>query len=142
MQPSVTQKFIYSWIMSTVVMFGMSYFWHGYILNDLNSIQLPLPFFLGMSALVYLIIGLLITFIYNALSFFDRQITKGISLGVAVGFFLYLIAFMLGVSFKAEGVQHVVIDFIWQMMEQGAGGIVVGFVYWHYTRKAQLLGHE
>jgi hypothetical protein len=50
-------------------------------------------------------------------------------MGIAFGFFIYLIAFVLGISFKGTGAAHVVVDFIWQMIEQGVGGSVVGLIY-------------
>lgn len=138
----VSKKLFYSWIFSSVSMFSLSYLWHGYILNDLDNVQLPLPLYMGLAAVVYLVIGLLIAFIYTSLNLFSSLITKGISFGVVIGFFLYLIAFMLGVSFKAEGVEHIFIDFVWQMIEQGVGGFMIAAVHWHFARKEQLLGHD
>ena len=138
----LNKKLLYSWVGGTAVMFAASYFWHGYILNDLDQVSYPVPFFLGLAAIVYAVIGLAMAWVYHSLKIDDKQIIKGISFGAAVGFFLYLIAFVLGVSFKAEGVQHIVIDFIWQMIETGAGGFVIAAVHFHFERKAQLLGHE
>jgi hypothetical protein len=54
---------------------------------------------------------------------------KGFLGGVAFGFFLYLVAFTLGVSFKSGETKHVVVDFVWQMIEQGIGGMVVAYVF-------------
>lgn len=48
---------------------------------------------------------------------------------MALGFFIYLIAFVFGISFKGSGTEHIVVDFAWQMIEQGIGGGVIGFVY-------------
>jgi hypothetical protein len=123
-------------------MFALSYFWHGYVLTDLDQVSYPTPFFLALAAIVYAVIALALAFTFSALNFDDKVISKGISFGVAVGFFLYLIAFVLGVSFKGDGIEHIVIDFIWQMVETGSGGLVVAAVHFHYERKAQLLGHE
>ena len=138
----ISKKLFYSWIYSSVAMFSLSYLWHGYILNDLDNVQVPLPLYMGLASIVYLVIGLLIAFLYTSLNLFTNLLTKGISFGVAIGFFLYLVAFMLGVSFKADGVEHIVIDFMWQMIEQGAGGFMIGVVHWHFARKEQLLGHD
>ena len=63
---------------------------------------------------------------------------KGFLMGVALGFFIYLIAFVLGVSFKGSGTQHIVVDFLWQMIEQGIGGGVVGTVYMLARRRDQV----
>jgi hypothetical protein len=127
---------------AAAVMFALSYFWHGYVLTDLDQISYPTPFFLALAGILYAVIALAMAFTFDALKFDDKIIIKGISFGVAIGFFLYLIAFVLGVSFKADGIEHIVIDFIWQMVETGSGGLIVGMVHFHYERKAQLLGHE
>jgi len=65
---------------------------------------------------------------------------KGSLMGMALGFFIYLIAFVFGVSFKGSGFQHIVVDFIWQMIEQGVGGSVVSAVYLLARRRDQVFG--
>ena len=52
-------------------------------------------------------------------------------LGAAFGFFVYLVIFVLGMSFTKGGMVHVVADVIWQMVEQGLGGLMVslGIIY-------------
>ncbi len=138
----MNQKLLYSWLSATSVMFVLSYFWHGYLLNDLDQVSQPIPVFLALAAVVYLVIGLAVAFVFQALNIEEKIITKGITFGVAVGFFLYLIAYVLGVSFKADGVEHIVIDFAWQMVETGAGGLVVAVISWHHVYKAKLLGQD
>ena len=60
-------------------------------------------------------------------------------MGIALGFFIYLIAFVFGISFKGSGTEHVIVDFIWQMIEQGIGGGVIGFVYAMAKRRDRIV---
>jgi hypothetical protein len=48
-----------------------------------------------------------------------------------VGFFVYLVIFVLGISFAKHGMVHVLVDVLWQMFEQGVGGLAVslGIIY-------------
>jgi len=57
------------------------------------------------------------------------MVFKGFLGGAALGFFLYLVAFTLGVSFKSGDTKHVVVDFVWQMVEQGVGAVVIAYVF-------------
>ncbi len=139
----LTRKFFLSWILSAVLMFSLSYVWHGWILNDLISLPYPLALFLGLSALVYLVIGFALTFVYSFVHLERNYTLKGLLLGGALGFFIYLIAFTLGVSFSSSGeLEHVVVDFLWQMIEQGVGGTVTGLVFLISRRRAEMLGEE
>lgn len=110
-------------------MMAVSYLWHGVLLNDLLFIPQPAELFYSLAVLTYILIGFVLTFVYNYLSMGIGLRMKSSFMGVALGFFIYLIAFVLGVSFSGGDTTHVMIDFLWQMIEQGIGGSVVGFVY-------------
>lgn len=123
------KRFLLSWFLSTIVMMGMSLFWHGIVLTDLRYIPSPESLFYALFVLVYILIGFSLTFLYTYLSMGIGLKLKSSLMGIAFGFFIYLIAFVLGISFKGTGAAHVVVDFIWQMIEQGVGGSVVGLIY-------------
>ncbi len=116
-----------------------SYLWHGVLLNDLFYIPEPEGLFYGLAILTYLVIGFVLTFVYTYLSMGIGLKMKGGLMGLAIGFFIYLIAFVLGVSFKSSGTEHIVVDFLWQMIEQGFGGSLVGLVYKLAERRDQIL---
>lgn len=135
------KRFLLSWLLSSILMFALSMFWHGIILNDLKFIPQPHALFYSLAGLVYIVIGFTITFVFTYLSMGIGIKLKGSLMGIALGFFIYLIAFVLGVSFKGGGAQHIVVDFLWQMIEQGVGGGVVGSVYALARRRDQVMGH-
>lgn len=120
-------------------MFGASMMWHGVLLNDLKFISIPLALFILLAVLTYIVVGFALTFIYTYLSMGIGLKLKGSLMGVTLGFFIYLIAFVFGVSFQDGNSNHVVVDFIWQMMEQGIGGTVIGVVYMLAKRHDQVL---
>jgi hypothetical protein len=121
--------FYIAWIVSSIVMFLLSYLWHGMILNDLKNLHYPLEMFLLLAALLYIVLGFGLAFLYNYLNFSRNIKFKGSILGSFTGFVVYLIAFTLGVSFGSNQLEHVVVDFLWQMIEQGIGGLAVSAVF-------------
>jgi hypothetical protein len=62
-------------------------------------------------------------------------------IGAATGFAVYLVIFVLGMSFADHGVMHALVDVVWQMFEQGLGGLAVslGIIY---DMRQQFLEHE
>ncbi len=125
------------WLFSSVVMFGLSYVWHGLVLKDLEELRIPLTLYLVLAGLVYLVIGLGITLITHKAIEYEFISLKGpfplmtFGVGVIVGFFVYLVIFVLGLSFADKGLMHVLADSLWQMAEQGLGGLAVsgGIIY-------------
>lgn len=134
------KRFVISWILSSLLMFALSLFWHGILLNDLKFITIPPQLFYSLAVLAYIVIGFALTFTYTYLSMGIGLKLKGSLMGMALGFFIYLIAFVLGVSFQGGNSNHLVVDFIWQMIEQGFGGSIVGAVYLLARRRDQVFG--
>jgi hypothetical protein len=132
------KRFFIAWGLSVLVMMALSFLWHGVILNDFIHVPKPYGLFYSLAALAYILIGFVLTFVFTYLSMGIGIKMKGGFMGLALGFFIYLIAFVLGVSFKGSGTEHVVVDFAWQMIEQGIGGGVVGFVYEMAKRRDQV----
>lgn len=133
------KRFILSFFLSTIVMMAASYVWHGLILNDLQFVPQPHFLFYTLAVLTYLIIGFALTFVYTYLSMGIGLKFKASLMGLAFGFCIYLIAFVFGVSFKGSGTEHVVVDFMWQMLEQGMGGATIGFIYLLAKRRDKFL---
>ena len=59
--PHPDRKFFISWLVCFIVMYGLSYTWHGIVLNDFIKISYPKDVFLLISGLIYFVIALLIT---------------------------------------------------------------------------------
>lgn len=112
-------------LLSTVSMLILSYIWHGLILTDLDYLPIPLSYFLLCSAIVYLVVSsFLVWAVYRLRKKFAIKYL-GFFMGAVTGFFLYLIVFTKGLVFHNYEVSHVILDFIWQMVEQGIGGLIV-----------------
>jgi len=125
-------------------MFGLAYLWHAYLLTDIDDIKYPLPFFLVLASIVYLLIGGALFGIVNylvtnkILAFNNMFPWKSMAIGAVLGFSVYLITFILGLSFNAHGFEHIMVDFVWQMFEQAIGGLVVALAFIYDARRAQL----
>lgn len=131
------RRILVPWIASSLVMLGLSFLWHGLALNDLRDLKIPMGLYGVLSSVVYLLIGLGLTFgMHQALHHQWIGIRqgfplKGLMFGAIFGFLVYLIAFIFGMSFIDRKVMHILVDVLWQMVEQGLGGLVVslGIIY-------------
>lgn len=121
------------WIFSSIVMFALSYLWHGVILNDYKLISYPIGIYLVSAGVVYLVIGFLLNRIFIA-EFLDRfsekALPRGLLTGIGLGVIVYMVALVVGVTFtKSLDVKYMALDVVWQAVEQCVGGLVVGLVY-------------
>lgn len=132
-----TKRFFISWLVSSLVMFGASYLWHGVFLNDLQRLSYPKQIFLAGSVITYLILGFLLTKIYlmkypKAIA--KKPIIRGLISGASLGIATYIVALVIGVSFSTElKPEYILFDLLWQTVEQTIGGVTVGMIYiWIY----------
>jgi hypothetical protein len=127
------KKFFLSWILSALIMFGLSYVWHGVILNDFARLSYPKEIFLTGSVITYLILGFLVTQIFLMKfpnSIVKKPLLRGIISGVFLGVATYVVALVVGVSFSSTlTTKYILFDMLWQAVEQMFGGITVAFVY-------------
>ena len=135
-------RYLIAFFLSTTAMMLASLLWHGILLNDLRNIPQPDLLFFSLWSLLYVVVGLCLTMGISQLEKKDGFILKPWVFGGVLGFFLYLVAFVLGISFKASGAEHIVVDFLWQMIEQGIGGAVVGFVYYMARRRDKIVNPD
>jgi hypothetical protein len=125
------------WLLAAVVMYALSFVWHGIALTDLQELRIPIALYLCLSGLVYLLIALGIKMavhhciIHEWISLKRAFPLMSMAIGAVVGFVVYLIVFILGMSFASRDVVHIAVDILWQMVEQGMGGLMVslGIIY-------------
>jgi hypothetical protein len=127
------KRFFISWIISSVLMFGLSYLWHGVVLNDYSQISYPLGIYLTAAAVAYLFIGFLVGRAF-VIPFFDRisrhPLLRGPAIGFACGMLVYVISMVVQVSINKDmNLKYFLLDFTWQGIEQAFGGFIVGLVY-------------
>jgi hypothetical protein len=93
--------------------------------------------YLGLSSLAYLCIGLILTLTIHFLiarewlSLKTAFQLKAMLVGGGIGVPVYLVMLLSGLSFASHGIEHVVVDLIWQIIEQAIGGLMVslGIIY-------------
>lgn len=123
-------RFFASWIVSSIFMYGISYLWHGVILNDLARLTYPKDLFLMLAGLAYLGFGFALAVAISYIHINKPKVLKGLIFGVPLGMFVYLVAFVFGISFNSSPkLVHVAMDVTWQVIEQGLGGVVAGLAY-------------
>lgn len=130
----LTKRFFISWIASSAIMFLISYLWHGIFLTDYSRLSYPQEVFLIFASIVYLFLGFVVTkaieLKFLAERFKRKPVLRGALSGAICGLGLFLIATVVGVSFSTgSNLENLLLDVIWQIIEQAVGGIVVGFVH-------------
>jgi hypothetical protein len=127
------RKFVISWISSSVLMFSISYVWHGIILNDISNLSYPRGIYLFSSSIVYLVVGLTITTIFSAQiigKIINNLFLRGIILGALIGMVLFMFAMVVGVTFtKSVTINSIAFDLPWQMLEQSLGGLIIASIF-------------
>lgn len=122
-------RFFISWIVSAVIMYVAFYVWHGVFLNDLNRITFSKTLFLVLAALVYLVISFVLykTFESKILTkYIGSPMLKGVISGFGLGFVLFSIVTVLGISFtKNINLTYILADCVWQIIEQCLGGVII-----------------
>ncbi len=121
-------RFFISWIVAAIVMYAAFYTWHGIFLNDLDNINFPKAVFMGLAALVYLVISYIMYRAYSSklLSRISSYFLKGILVGAVLGFVLFAVVTVLGISFtKHITLTYLLADCAWQVIEQCFGGIII-----------------
>jgi H+/Cl- antiporter ClcA len=129
-----SKRFFISWISSSLVMFLLSYAWHGLFLTDFDRLTYPKGIYLIFAALVYMLIGFVVAraIDYKGLekNFKRKPLLRGLISGAACGIAFFLIATVVGVSFSTGStLENLVLDITWQFIEQGLGGLAVGVVH-------------
>ena len=138
--PKPDKKFFISWLVCFIAMYGLSYAWHGIVLNDFLKISYPKDIFMIVAGVVYFGIALGITILTYMLKKIKDSFKYGMVVGAVVGIFIYAIAFLLGISFNAVvDPKLILFDLGWQTFEQGFGGLICGWVYrMRYVREKRL----
>ena len=127
------KKFFISWIFSSIIMFGLSYMWHGWLLNDLKLISIPLAVFLSFASVAYLVIGAIVARVYSV-EYFKKTtrhlFLRGIIVGSFCGFIIFIVTLVTGVSFAKNSTStFIFVDMTWQIIEQAIGGFAVGVIH-------------
>jgi hypothetical protein len=128
------RRFFFSWVLSSVLMFGASYLWHGLVLTDLNKLHYPVSVFLVSAGIVYFVLGFFLTRIFQSKLLYQRfakqPFNKGLAIGSVAGVVLFLVTLVLGVSFnQPRTLEFMLIDMGWQIFEQMLGGFSVALIH-------------
>ncbi|TND02862.1 MAG: hypothetical protein FD123_4009 [Bacteroidetes bacterium] len=127
------KRFWVSLIASSLVMYGLSYCWHGLFLNDYSMMNVSQGIFLAAASVVYLFISLLVcrAFLLVQLDRISKHpMVRGPLAGALAGVLMFMIVVVVGITYSRNAsVQYLALDLVWQIIEQTIGGVVVGLVY-------------
>ena len=118
-------------------MYGLSYAWHGLLLNDVSEMHMSLGTYLALAGLAYALIAAGLTYVVHAalsrgwINIKMAFPVKAMGVGAIIGAGVYSVVFLSGLSFASHELQHVFLDAVWQVVEQAIGGLMValGIIY-------------
>jgi hypothetical protein len=137
------KRFLIGWLVSSVGMFGVSYLWHGFFLNDYQRMNFPMAIYLVAASITYLVIGFLVSRVF-IIEYFDKISRHPLLRGPAVGFTCGMVVYIVAMAIQASNAsgygsivtfnkefdaKYMVLDLTWQGIEQAFGGLIIGLVY-------------
>lgn len=123
----IDSGFFMSWLITFIFLYAISYTWHGVLLNDLSRVTYPIEMFLLFVAVVYFVVAFGLNLLILLFPYIENKALKGLTIGAAAGMFIYLIAFVFGISFYSNPtLSHILFDLSWQVVEQASAGFVAG----------------
>lgn len=144
----------YLWSLVTLICFFimlfLSFMVHGIILTDYlktnaNFSNLDEVDFYTIVVLLYFILAAILTVIFKIfLKKSTRPVVHGAMVGIAFGILVFTILKLSGLPlFKNNELGHNAFNLFWQLLEQGIGGMVIGYIYKilhnHQTKKYGLI---
>jgi len=142
----------YLWSLVTLIcffiMFFLSFAVHGIILTDfLKTIsyisELDETGFYLLVGSLYFSLAVVLTVIYKIfLKSSKSPVLHGALVGVVFGLLVFILLKLSGLPLF-KGNEHIAFNLFWQLLEQGVGGMVIGYIYKilheHQTKKYGLL---
>lgn len=124
------KKFLFSWGIVSLFMLAISNVWHVWFLNDFNESYYSSPSTLVTALLIYGFIGLTLTLLTNLVySDEKKSLLIRMAIGTCVGFISLIIATGFGLSFKGDGIEHLLVNYGWQVVEQGSGALLLHSIF-------------
>lgn len=136
--------FLVPWILSIIAMMGLHYLWHGVLLTDIAELDTPWGLYLVFASIAYISIGFILTLavdqclLHGLIKLKSGFPFVSFLLGGIIGFLLYVLVFVLGVSYSENGAEHLLVDMLWQTAEQGVGGVAVALGIIYDIRRIQI----
>lgn len=128
--PKLNTRFIVSWCAGATSMFALFYTWHGLVLNDFIHFNYRLEYDFIQSLIFYFAIGFLITSLVKLAAKTMKTFRHSAIVGASIGVLVYLVSIILGTGFNdTTDSSMMLMDLSWQVIEQGAGGFVCGWLY-------------
>jgi hypothetical protein len=124
----INTRLFLSWIVSSISMFLLFYFWHGIFLNDLTRIKFPLTWFIAFAAFTYLFLGIGMYALFESrlMKPIKNFLVRGLLCGAIVGFTVFMMATIVNISLTGQlTISHLMIDCAWQITEQILGAMII-----------------
>lgn len=128
------KKLLLATVSGFVVMFLLSWLGHVVIISGMletspmSSIERESPLIYGLVA-AYLILAFLMAYLYPKGIEGESVFGNGIRFGVLIGLLITGPISLILYSIITTPFSRVIVEVVWHMIEQGAGGVVIAYVY-------------
>lgn len=128
------KKLLLATVSGFVVMFLLSWLGHMIIISEMfgaspmASIERESPLIYGIAG-AYLTIALLMAYLYPKGIEGESVFGNGIRFGVLIGLLISVPISLILYSMITVPFSRVIGEAVWHMIEQGAGGVVIAYVY-------------
>lgn len=129
------KKFLLATVSGFIVMFLLSWLGHEVLIPGISGaspmapVERETPLMLGILA-AYLVLALLMAYIYPKGIEGESVLGNGITFGVLMGLLISLpISLILYSIIDDASFLRVIVETVWHVIEQGAGGVAIAYVY-------------
>jgi uncharacterized membrane protein YvlD (DUF360 family) len=123
------KKFVLATVVGGFGMWVLSGLWHNLIVPTFYSETGASHEGIGTLLVAYLVLSLLMAYMYPLVYEGGRPIIEGLKFGMVIGVLWVFPHELAMAGAHGDSISYVFKNAAWHLVEQGVGGIIIGFVY-------------
>lgn len=124
------KKFLQATLAGGITMWILAGLWHELVMASFYTSETHAKHEgIGIILLAYILLGLLMAYLYPLAYRGGQPLREGVRFGAIVGILWVLPHELAMAGAHGESISYVFKNAAWHTIEQGIGGIVIGFVY-------------
>lgn len=123
------KKFVLATVVGGFGMWVLSGLWHNLIVPAFYSETGATHEGIGILLVAYLVLSLLMAYMYPLVYEGGRPIIEGLKFGMVIGVLWVFPHELAMAGAHGDSISYVFKNAAWHLVEQGVGGIIIGFVY-------------
>lgn len=124
------KKLLFSTLLGGFGMWVTAGVWHNLVMAHLYESVHATHDGIGLLLLAYLVLALLMSYLYTRTFNGGNPITEGLKLGALIGILWVFPHGLAMAGAHGDPILYVFKNAAWHIVEQGFGGIIIGFIYY------------